>query len=357
MGLISRVSSRTYRMSTNDTEKLDILSNLITEIEQNNDNDNIKFAALLIFEKLQLKFDKSNQIKILTFFSKLSVTFMLRLLKDKTFTNLGKQLLINFQDLIETIKLSKVKNEILNSLDKTNFSDIEIKLINFKMHNFWKPKIEKLVDENKFEDFVEYLLIQNDPILSDKSKKFLTKILKIKQIEAKFMTKILSLTSKIINQFENDIETFCLIVLRAATEIRYTIELGQVKNVAIDQEKILNSIIIVENFTNLIQKIENDESFEISDKNLSRVLETDKFTSQCILSVIQDLSESETRIKINLNDKINGVSSDPLNIIDRTKNVENYSEKLTNANEIDSKSVFDNFGQLMMESISRVLAQ
>ena len=76
-----------------------------------------------------------------------------------------------------------------------------------------------------------------------------------------------------------------------------------------------------------------------------------------MLSVIQDLSESDTRIKINLNDKINDVSSDPLNIIDRTKNVENYSQKLTNANKIESKSVFDNFGELMMESISRVLAQ
>jgi len=168
--------------------------------------------------------------------------------------------------------------------------------ISSKIPDFFTPMVVKL--ESNPLKLLDYLAENPKQKLTDKGRQTLDNFCRDKKLNRQIIGKVFKVVGMYVDELS--FEAICAISTRASLEVRFWIELGTHENVIdvenqLRYETILDAIGILDFMTGRIERIENDDSFEIGDDDLHKVFGVSKFMNECMLIIVQELAEVDTR--------------------------------------------------------------
>jgi len=255
-----------------------LFKRILHELKINPNDDEIKFACLIILSKLdKLTLKKQQKIE---FYSLFTTHFIIRLLNTPEYESLAT-------DMLEQVK----------QLTPDELKPYE-KLIVKKIPDFFFPTIQKL--ESKPVELLNHLAensaANERPELSLTGLRTLENLFREKNSNRAIFKKIFKVATIYLDLFS--FETLCALSTRASLELRFWIELGvheKSKSDLLEYNDLLNAITILDKMCSKLEEIELDETYAISDENLETALSVSKFMNESCLVVVQEFAEIDTR--------------------------------------------------------------
>lgn len=252
-----------------------LFKRILHELKVNPNDDEIKFACLIILSKLE-KLTLKKQQKT-EFYSLFTTHFIIRMLNTPEYETLAT-------DMLEQVK----------QLTPDELKPYEAVILE-KIPDFFQPIIQKL--ESKPVELLNHLLeSEKRQNLTETGLKTLENLFREKNSNRKIFKKIFKVATIYLDSLS--FETLCALSTRASLELRFWIELGVHEKSNADLLEycdLLNAITILDKMSSELEHIELDETYEISDENLEIALSVSKFMNESCLVVVQEFAEIDTR--------------------------------------------------------------